>query len=79
MVERRTRQFPAAALAAAIIFRLSVAVSRLGDFFGAVFLGLTPQAMSMPPLRGSSHQRSFHVSSHSQMCGLLSAEGGTDN
>jgi hypothetical protein len=40
---------------------------------------LTPQAMSMPPLRGSSHKRPFDVSSYSQMCGLLSAEGATDN
>ena len=48
----RGRQIAAAASAAAIIFQLSVAASRLEDFFRAVFLGLTPQAMSMPPLRG---------------------------
>jgi hypothetical protein len=31
---------------------LSVAASRLEIFFRAVFLGLTPQAMDMSPLRG---------------------------
>ena len=46
------RQIAAAASAAAIIFRLSVAASRLEVLFRAVFLGLTPQAMHMPPLRG---------------------------
>ena len=48
----RGRQIAAAASAAAMIFRLSVAASRLEEFIPAVFLGLTPQAMSMPPLRG---------------------------
>ena len=46
------RQIAAAASATAIIFRLSVAASRLEVLFRAVFLGLTPQAMHMPPLRG---------------------------
>ena len=48
----RGRQIAAAASAAAIICRLSVAASRLEVFFRAVFLGLTPQAMNLPPLRG---------------------------
>jgi hypothetical protein len=48
----RGRQTVAAASAAATIFRLSVAASRLDDSLRAVFLGLTPQAMDLPPLRG---------------------------
>ena len=48
----RGRKITAAAWAAAIVFRLSVAASRLEVFSRAVFLGLTPQAMDMPPLRG---------------------------
>ena len=48
----RGRQIAAAASAAANFLRLSVAASRLEVFFGPVFLGLTPQAMDMPPLRG---------------------------
>ena len=47
----RGRQI-AAASASATIFRVSVAASRLEDLLCAVFLGLTPQAMDMPPLRG---------------------------
>ena len=35
-----------------MIFWLSVAASRLMKFFPTVFLGLTPQAMSLSPLRG---------------------------
>ena len=42
----------AAAWAAAIIFRLSVAASRLVVFSCIVPRGLTPQAMYLPPLRG---------------------------
>jgi hypothetical protein len=48
----RGRQIGAAASAAATIFRLSVAASRLENSLRAVFLGLTPQAMDLPPLRG---------------------------
>jgi hypothetical protein len=41
--------------AAAILFRWPVAASRLMRFFRTAFLGLTPQAMNMPPLRGSEN------------------------
>jgi hypothetical protein len=47
------RQIAAAVSAAAAILRLSVAASRLEGFFRAVFLGLTPQANYLSPLRGS--------------------------
>jgi hypothetical protein len=48
----RGRQIAAAASAAATIFRLSVAASRLEGFSPALFLGLTPQANYLSPLRG---------------------------
>ncbi len=53
----RGRQIAAAASAAATIFRSSVAASRLEDLFRAVFLGLTPQANYLSPLRGLTEWR----------------------
>jgi hypothetical protein len=53
------RQVAAAAKTAAILIRSGVAASRLIDFLLTIFLGLTPQAMRMSPLRGFSHPTGF--------------------